>query len=73
MKFGKVANYDGVLGQIVTEDNKYMFSYVGVFEKVKNGDFVCFNVMDEKDNIAYDVKPIEMDSSLTLSKKQKEE
>ena len=57
MNVGKVRNYDGITGEIVTEKETYYFSYYGIAKEVKNGDLVSFTIVDKDDNLAVDVRP----------------
>jgi len=48
-KYGKINNYDGLTGEIVSEDNIYYFNKNDLlnFEEIKNNDFVRFNSKTE--------------------------
>lgn len=53
-KVGKVKNYNGLTGNIINEEKKYIFSDNGTFGEVKNDDLVIFDVVHE--NIASNVR-----------------
>ena len=71
MNVGKVHNYNGIIGQIITDKETYTFTYNGVEEEVKNGDLVYFKIRDEDDDIVTDVMPYKNKNDLkTLLKEQ---
>ncbi|MBR4178508.1 MAG: hypothetical protein IKR57_04085 [Bacilli bacterium] len=53
---GKVDNYDGLSGDVITSEKTYIFSYTGLEENVENGDIVTFAVRDEENGIIGDIK-----------------
>jgi hypothetical protein len=46
-KIGIVQNFDEVTGEVVIGNKKYYFPYTSLEEKVKNGDEVYFEVINE--------------------------
>ena len=71
MNVGKIYKYDGVVGEIVTTNEKYTFSYNGLEEKVKIDDIVSFNKKSENSDIAIDIKKYENKNLKTLLKEYK--
>lgn len=56
MGIGKIYKYDGVIGEIVTDKSKYVFSYNGLEEKINVGDTVSFRKPKVDSDVVIDVK-----------------
>lgn len=48
-KIGKVKNYNGVTGNIISDNKVYVFSNRGVFGNINNNDLVAFEILDDND------------------------
>lgn len=50
IKYGKVCNFDGLIGEIITEDNTYYFTIDNILENqtINNNDLVRFNSKGEE-------------------------
>ena len=57
MKIGKVYEYNGITGKIVSEDKIYNFSYLGLDGEVSKDDMVSFRISNASKEIATDIKP----------------
>ena len=55
MNVGKVKNFNGVIGEIVTEEKNYVFTYNGLEDKVKNDDLVFFKIASKDSDVVTDV------------------
>ena len=71
MKYGKVINYNGRVGQIVTNNDVYVFSVMGLDEKIDNGNIVSFNIKDNKLKIVTDIKKYDNESLESYIKRKK--
>lgn len=69
MNVGKVYNYDGVSGKIITEKEIFSFSFYGIEKDFKDGELVAFRVGDKENKIAIDVRPYVKVDLRTLMKK----
>ena len=69
MNVGKVYKYDGSIGEIVADNDKYLFTYLGLEENVKVGDLVSFKIRDKDDKLVTDVKPYSNETLQSLIKK----
>lgn len=49
VKYGKVYNFDGLVGEIITEDNTYYFTIDNILDNqiINNDDWVRFNSKGE--------------------------
>lgn len=49
VKYGKVYNFDGLVGEIITEDNRYYFTIDNILDNqiINNDDWVRFNSKGE--------------------------
>lgn len=72
MNIGKVYKYDGVVGQIITDNKNYTFSYNGLEDNVKDGDIVSFKIRNSDSDVVTDVRKYTNKDLKTLLKEYKE-
>ncbi len=63
---GKIYKYDGVTGEIMSEDKAYVFSYNGLEEDIKVGDIVNFKIRDKNSDVVTDIRKYDSNNLKTL-------
>lgn len=66
-RIGKVRNYNGITGTVVSENKVYVFSNHGIFGEVKNDDWVTFDILSN--DIVTNVRKFVNESIHTYIKK----
>lgn len=63
---GKIYKFDGVTGEIITDNDTYVFSYNGLEEKVEIGDIVSFKKQNINSDVVTDIKKYNNSNLQTL-------